>query len=61
MRSKLTLNKCSLAMMAAGAAIISSPALALNIFVCEPEWKALLESHAPDATIYSATDRKSVV
>ncbi|MCR9940377.1 metal ABC transporter solute-binding protein, Zn/Mn family [Vibrio owensii] len=58
MRSKLTLNKCSLAMMAAGAAIISSPALALNIFVCEPEWKAFLESHAPDATIYSATTAK---
>ncbi|MFM2654765.1 metal ABC transporter solute-binding protein, Zn/Mn family [Vibrio owensii] len=58
MRSKLTLNKCSLAMMAAGAAIISSPALALNIFVCEPEWKALLESHAPGATIYSATTAK---
>ena len=33
MRSKLTLNKCSLVMMAAGAAIIASPALALNIFV----------------------------
>lgn len=58
MRSKLTLNKCSLVMMAAGAAIISSPALALNIFVCEPEWKAFLESHAPDASIYSATTAK---
>ncbi|MDW1497984.1 metal ABC transporter solute-binding protein, Zn/Mn family [Vibrio sp. YT-19(2023)] len=58
MRSKLTLNKCSLVMMAAGAAIISSPALALNIFVCEPEWKAFLESHAPDASIYSATTVK---
>ncbi|APX08231.1 zinc ABC transporter substrate-binding protein [Vibrio campbellii] len=58
MRSKLTLSKCSVAMMAAGAAIISSPALALNIFVCEPEWKAFLESHAPDATIYSATTAK---
>ncbi|MDK9770754.1 metal ABC transporter solute-binding protein, Zn/Mn family [Vibrio sp. B181a] len=58
MRSKLTLSKCRVAMMAAGAAIISSPALALNIFVCEPEWKAFLESHAPDATIYSATTAK---
>ena len=58
MLSKLTLNKCSLAMMAAGAAIISPHALALNIFVCEPEWKAFLASHAPDATIYSATTAK---
>lgn len=58
MRSKLTLNKCSLVMMAAGAAIIASPASALNIFVCEPEWKAFLESHAPDASIYSATTAK---
>lgn len=55
MRSKLTLTKRCLAMMAAGAAVISSPANALNIFVCEPEWKAFLESHAPDAIIYSAT------
>lgn len=58
MLSKLTFSKCSLAMMAAGAAIISSPALALNIFVCEPEWKAFLASHAPDAIIYSATTAK---
>ncbi|MCF7453362.1 zinc ABC transporter substrate-binding protein [Vibrio diabolicus] len=58
MRSKLAISKCSLVMMAAGAAIISSPALALNIFVCEPEWKAFLESHAPNATIYSATTAK---
>lgn len=58
MLSKRTFSKCGLAMMAAGVAIISSPALALNIFVCEPEWKAFLESHAPDATIYSATTAK---
>ncbi|MCG6242820.1 zinc ABC transporter substrate-binding protein, partial [Vibrio diabolicus] len=58
MRSKLAISKCSLVMMAAGSAIISSPALALNIFVCEPEWKAFLESHAPNATIYSATTAK---
>lgn len=37
------------------AALLSAPALALNIFVCEPEWKALLAAHAPKATIYSAT------
>lgn len=58
MRSKLAISKYSLVMMAAGSAIISSPALALNIFVCEPEWKAFLESHAPNATIYSATTAK---
>jgi len=58
MRSKLTFLKCSLAMMVATAAIISSPAMALNIFVCEPEWKAFLHSHAPNATIYSATTGK---
>lgn len=58
MRSKLAISKCSLVMVAAGSAIISSPALALNIFVCEPEWKAFLESHAPNATIYSATTAK---
>ncbi|MGY3570191.1 metal ABC transporter solute-binding protein, Zn/Mn family [Vibrio paucivorans] len=44
--------------MAAGAAIISSPSFALNIFTCEPEWKALLAEHAPDASIYSATTEK---
>ena len=37
------------------AAILSAPTMALNIFVCEPEWKALLAAHAPEATIYSAT------
>lgn len=58
MRSKLAIGKCSLVMMAAGSAIISSPALALNIFVCEPEWKALLQRHAPEANIYSATTDK---
>ncbi|GLS90353.1 zinc ABC transporter substrate-binding protein [Psychromonas marina] len=58
MHSKLTFSKCSLAMIAAGAAIISSPSFALNIFVCEPEWEALLTSHAPNATIYSATTAK---
>lgn len=56
MHSKL--SKCSLVMIAAGAAIITSPTFALNIFVCEPEWKALLTSHAPNATIYSATTAK---
>ncbi|WP_299695383.1 zinc ABC transporter substrate-binding protein [uncultured Vibrio sp.] len=50
--------------MAAGAAVVSSsiivysPAMALDIFVCEPEWKALVSSHAPDANIYSATTAK---
>lgn len=55
MPSKLTFTQRWFAMMAAGAAAISSPVQALNIFVCEPEWKALIERHAPDATIYSAT------
>ena len=41
--------------LAASAAIFTSPAMALNIFVCEPEWQALLAAHAPEATIYSAT------
>ncbi|MDX2319153.1 MAG: zinc ABC transporter substrate-binding protein [Moritella sp.] len=41
--------------LAASAAILTSPAMALNIFVCEPEWQALLAAHAPEATIYSAT------
>ncbi|MGY0614480.1 metal ABC transporter solute-binding protein, Zn/Mn family [Vibrio sp. FJH11] len=58
MRSKLTFTKSCLAMMAAGVAFIASPAMALNIFVCEPEWKVFLASHAPDATIYSATTAK---
>ncbi|MGR5175007.1 metal ABC transporter solute-binding protein, Zn/Mn family [Vibrio mediterranei] len=58
MLSKRTLTQFGIAMMAAGAAIISSPALALDIFVCEPEWKAFLESHAPEANIYSATTAK---
>ena len=50
--------------MAAGVAIVSSsiivssPAMALNVFVCEPEWQALVHSHAPDANIYSATTAK---
>ncbi|NOJ02378.1 zinc ABC transporter substrate-binding protein [Vibrio splendidus] len=50
--------------MAAGVAIVSSsivvssPAMALNIFVCEPEWKVLIHNHAPDANIYSATTAK---
>jgi len=42
-------------MLAVSAVMLSAPALALNIFVCEPEWKALLAAHAPKATIYSAT------
>ena len=58
MHTKLNWIKCSLAIMAANAAIISAPAAALNIFVCEPEWKAFLQSHAPEATIYSATTAK---
>lgn len=58
MHSKLIFVKRSLVMIAAGAAVIASPAKALNIFVCEPEWKAFLASHAPDATIYSATTAK---
>ncbi len=35
--------------------MVISPAMALNIFVCEPEWQALIHSHAPEANIYSAT------
>jgi len=58
MRSKLAFIKCCLAMVVASATIISSPTMALNIFVCEPEWKAFLQSHAPNATIYSATTGK---
>ncbi|GEA62118.1 metal ABC transporter solute-binding protein, Zn/Mn family [Vibrio comitans] len=58
MRSKKNLIKCPLVMVAVGAATISAPAMALDIFVCEPEWKAFLEAHAPDATIYSATTAK---
>ena len=46
-----TIKRC----MAASAAFFSAQALALNIFVCEPEWKALLAAHAPDAEIFSAT------
>lgn len=58
MRSKKNLIKCPLVMVAVGAATISTPAMALDIFACEPEWKAFLEAHAPDATIYSATTAK---
>nr|WP_228846285.1 hypothetical protein [Vibrio parahaemolyticus] len=32
--------------MAAIATIVSSPTWAFDIFVCEPEWKALLQRHA---------------
>ena len=41
--------------IAALAAIFSTPVFALNVFVCEPEWKALIQAHAPKANIYSAT------
>lgn len=58
MRSKLTFTQGCVAMMAAGAAVISLPVKALDMFVCEPEWKAFLTSHAPHATIYSATTAK---
>lgn len=46
-----TLKRC----LAASAAIFALPVMALNIFVCEPEWEALLAAHAPDADIFSAT------
>lgn len=46
-----TLKKC----LAASAAFFSAQVMALNIFVCEPEWKALVAAHAPDADIFSAT------
>ena len=46
-----TLKRC----LAASAAIFSLPVMALNIFVCEPEWEALIAAHAPDADIFSAT------
>lgn len=58
------LSRNLLLTMATGVAVVSSsimvssPAMALNIFVCEPEWKALIHSHAPDANIYSATTAK---
>ncbi|MGF1700398.1 zinc ABC transporter substrate-binding protein [Photobacterium makurazakiensis] len=52
------LSKQGLRMMAAGAAIFSAPTLALNIFVCEPEWQALIHEHAPEADIFSATTAK---
>ncbi|MFL0846828.1 metal ABC transporter solute-binding protein, Zn/Mn family [Vibrio parahaemolyticus] len=59
MRSKsLTFISKGLGTMAAIAAIVSSPTWALDIFVCEPEWKALLQRHAPEANIYSATTDK---
>jgi len=47
--------KINKVVLAASAALFASPAMALNIFVCEPEWKALLAEHAPSASIYSAT------
>ncbi|KEI70327.1 metal ABC transporter solute-binding protein, Zn/Mn family [Endozoicomonas elysicola] len=43
------------AVLAASAAIFCTPAAALNIFVCQPEWQALISAHAPDANIFSAT------
>lgn len=57
MRSKL-IRSNGLVIMAASAAIMPSPAMALTIFVCEPEWKAFLASHAPESVIYSATTAK---
>ncbi|MGL6259860.1 metal ABC transporter solute-binding protein, Zn/Mn family [Vibrio sp. WXL103] len=36
----------------------SLPSFALNAFVCEPEWEALLRAHAPQAEVYSATTSK---
>ncbi|MCW8328549.1 zinc ABC transporter substrate-binding protein [Photobacterium sp. SDRW27] len=48
-------SKCLIRLVAASAALLSSPAMALSVFVCEPEWKALIAAHAPDAMIYSAT------
>lgn len=58
MHSNQSLSVKGKALMAAGAAIFSSNAFALNIFVCEPEWQAFMHSHAPEATIYSATTAK---
>ncbi|CAM2929014.1 metal ABC transporter solute-binding protein, Zn/Mn family [Vibrio rarus] len=55
MHSKVTLTKW---MVAVGAVAISPSVMALDIFVCEPEWKAFLSAHAPDASIYSATTAK---
>lgn len=42
-------------LVAVNTAIFSTSVMALNIFVCEPEWQALIAAHAPDANIYSAT------
>jgi zinc/manganese transport system substrate-binding protein len=35
--------------------LLSSPATALNLFACEPEWAALARQLAPEADIYTAT------
>jgi zinc/manganese transport system substrate-binding protein len=40
---------------AAALATLLAPAHALNVFVCEPEWGALVKALAPDAEIRSAT------
>ncbi|WP_215406680.1 metal ABC transporter solute-binding protein, Zn/Mn family [Vibrio gigantis] len=56
MRSrKLLLTMATGVAVVSSSIMVSSPAMALNIFVCEPEWQALIQSHAPEANIYSAT------
>lgn len=36
--------------------LISTPVLAINIFTCQPDWASLAKEHAPQATIFSATN-----
>ncbi|WP_087018548.1 metal ABC transporter solute-binding protein, Zn/Mn family [Thaumasiovibrio subtropicus] len=45
----------TLALLAIFAASYALPSHALNVFVCEPEWGALVRAHAPHANIYAAT------
>jgi len=35
--------------------VVASPAMALNIFSCQPDWVSLVNEHAPDAKVFSAT------
>ncbi|MGL6260872.1 metal ABC transporter solute-binding protein, Zn/Mn family [Vibrio sp. WXL210] len=58
MHSKLQMIKQGLLVMAASAAITPTSAIAMKVFVCEPEWRAFLEVHMPEADIFSATTDK---
>lgn len=48
-----TLSKIGLGAVLSVASLSSHAAL--NVFTCQPDWAALVEQHAPDAEIYSAT------